>query len=491
MNNRIGDSQSEIRNQKLTTMKKQLSKQSTNSPFWGVRGLLALLLFPLWGLGGWGFCLSAQSVTITPIGANYSNKTVTFRVSWSGSFSPDNRVWVWIDYCPVAGVTPAGTFGPTRIDGVTPIDKVSNITLRGFFVTANPTTVTATLNTTQAKFNWCAYGSGAPPRAELQPDGSYLLKGTPPFVVNDVPLDASLTSYSDGCIETMTDLTGHPAAYLTPKPEVFTPQPAPRCGAGMIDLSATAGGGATTAMTYTWTVNGGAPQTTTTGALPLEDVQVGSHTYSVSVNNAAGCTSAVAIGTITVHPAVAQASITGSATIPCIEATVLLTASASGATTFTWFENDSQVQTGTSTSYIAIRSGNYTVTGENANCTGTTSAVSTVKVSYDKVHDYTPFRMWQNISPYDGVGTWLEAFEFCDTRDASITNPWNLECLDEHIAELGPVGGMIMGGEYWGLWASDPGEHGQRTAPVHRLGYHTTEYRPADENHYWRCVVRF
>jgi hypothetical protein len=203
-------------------MKKQLSKQSTNSPFCGFRGLVALLLFPLWGLGGWGLSLSAQTINITPIGANYDNKTVTFSVSWDRPFVPNDSVWVWIDFCPIAGVTP-GTFGTATISAVAPATATASTSTRGFFVTANPATVTATLNTTQTKFNWCAYGSGAPPKAERQPDGSYLLKGTSPFTITYNDGSSTTTSENTfhlGCITTITDATGNPAGIIPPLPDI-------------------------------------------------------------------------------------------------------------------------------------------------------------------------------------------------------------------------------------------------------------------------------
>ncbi|MDR2802493.1 MAG: hypothetical protein LBB31_04660, partial [Prevotellaceae bacterium] len=113
------------------------------------------------GLGN----LSAQKLTVTPLGTDYSKKTVTFRVGWTGNTTPANRVWVWIDFCPVKGAT-AGTFAQAVITKATAnagsIDAAS-LNGRGFYVTTNPSTVTATLKTNEAKFNWCAYGSDFPP----------------------------------------------------------------------------------------------------------------------------------------------------------------------------------------------------------------------------------------------------------------------------------------------------------------------------------------
>ncbi|MDR3133823.1 MAG: hypothetical protein LBU42_07350, partial [Prevotellaceae bacterium] len=98
----------------------------------------SLLLFPLLGAGG----LSA-AVTVTPLSVDYSTKKVTFKVSWTGTAAA-NRVWVFVDLCPVAGTAP-GTFEKAIISGATAtagsIDPAS-LNGRGFYVTTNPSTVT-------------------------------------------------------------------------------------------------------------------------------------------------------------------------------------------------------------------------------------------------------------------------------------------------------------------------------------------------------------
>jgi uncharacterized protein (TIGR02145 family) len=93
-------------------------------------------------------------------------------------------------------------------------------------------------------------------------------------------------------------------------PTVSTSNPAARCGAGAVTLTATPGGGTTPAMTYTWIVGGGAAQTTTSGSKSLSSVAVGSTTYNVTLTNANGCTSAAAPGTITVHSNFSAGTIT-------------------------------------------------------------------------------------------------------------------------------------------------------------------------------------
>ncbi|MDR3134409.1 MAG: hypothetical protein LBU42_10405 [Prevotellaceae bacterium] len=168
----------------------------------------SLLLFPLLGAGG----LSA-AVTVTPLSVDYSTKKVTFKVSWTGA-AANNRVWVFVDLCPVAGTSP-GTFAKAVISGATAtagsIDPVS-LNGRGFYVTANPSTVTATLSNATGKFNWCAYASDFPPNAKDKTGGGYDLKGTPPFIITTSigTETVNVYTYSGGTITALTDATGCP-----------------------------------------------------------------------------------------------------------------------------------------------------------------------------------------------------------------------------------------------------------------------------------------
>jgi hypothetical protein len=85
---------------------------------------------------------------------------------------------VWVDLCPVTGTSP-GTFAKAVISSPSAaagsIATVSGNT-RGFYITTNPSTVTATLSNATGKFNWCAYGSNYPPNATMN-NGTYTLKG--------------------------------------------------------------------------------------------------------------------------------------------------------------------------------------------------------------------------------------------------------------------------------------------------------------------------
>ncbi|MDR0582484.1 MAG: hypothetical protein LBG31_05940 [Prevotellaceae bacterium] len=167
---------------------------------------------------------ASATVTVTPLSVDYSNKKVTFRVSWTNSPAApyNNRVWVWVDLCPITGTSP-GTFAQAVISGATAtagnILTVSNNT-RGFYVTTNPSTVTATLSNATGKFNWCVYGSDAPPKVTAN-NGTYTLYGTPPFTLTaangtttqTVAANAIATSAVTITPVTLTDRTGYPGVF--------------------------------------------------------------------------------------------------------------------------------------------------------------------------------------------------------------------------------------------------------------------------------------
>ena len=164
---------------------------------------------------------ASATVTVTPLSTDYANKKVTFSVSWTGTVVND-RVWVWVDLCPVAGASP-GTFAKAVISAAAAasgsIDAAS-LNGRGFYVTTNPSTVSATLSNATGKFSWCVYGSDAPPNVTAN-NGTYTLYGTPPFTLTAAGGTATQTvaataiAISDVTITpvTLTDQTGCPGGF--------------------------------------------------------------------------------------------------------------------------------------------------------------------------------------------------------------------------------------------------------------------------------------
>jgi hypothetical protein len=252
---------------------------------------------------------ASATVTVTPIAADYPNKKVTFKVAWSGAVIPhNNRVWVWIDFCPVTGVVPATSFSTATVSNPTITGgngSTVTSTARGFFIeyasaTNTGTTVTATLNDAPAgKFNWCAYGSDMPPNATVNAGGGYTLRGTKPFTINSSQTVNSNTFGAGTCIATITDPTGRPDGFATPSLTIGSPNSPSRCNAGTVTLSATASGGTTTPMTYTWTV-GGSNYTTTTNSYKTSTLST-NVAYTVSVKNANNCGSNAASGNVYIY----------------------------------------------------------------------------------------------------------------------------------------------------------------------------------------------
>jgi uncharacterized protein (TIGR02145 family) len=147
------------------------------------------------------------------------NQKVTFSVSWTGT-PYNNHVWVWVDFCPVAGTSP-GTFEKAVISAASVTSgNYTDLNGRGFFVTANGATITATLNAS-GKFSWCAYGSDYPPNVLANTNSSYTLAGTPPFKLiasnGATSLTVSGTTIATSALTftpaTITDTTGYPGLW--------------------------------------------------------------------------------------------------------------------------------------------------------------------------------------------------------------------------------------------------------------------------------------
>ncbi|MDR3133549.1 MAG: hypothetical protein LBU42_05940 [Prevotellaceae bacterium] len=172
---------------------------------------------------------ASATIKVTPLSTDYSENKVTFKVEWTSTPTApyNNRVWVWVDFCPVTGATPANSFSAATISNPAKTGgngTVTNATARGFFIeyaaTNNGTTVTATLNAS-GKFHWCAYGSDYPPNVLANTNSSYTLAGTPPFLliasdgttsltVSGTTIAASALTFTPA---TITDATGYPGLW--------------------------------------------------------------------------------------------------------------------------------------------------------------------------------------------------------------------------------------------------------------------------------------
>jgi archaellum component FlaF (FlaF/FlaG flagellin family) len=169
-------------------------------------------------------------VTIANTNVDYSQKTVTFALSWKGSDATHrDEVWVFVDIQPIIGVTKGSWTPATLVPSATTVtalsgNQYSSLTYatvsgntRGVWVKGTSSATTNTFNstvklkldaTTPAKFNACAYATDYPPNAVAYNNGSYTLKGTKPFIINGVTVND--TKYAITKITSLTDATGCP-----------------------------------------------------------------------------------------------------------------------------------------------------------------------------------------------------------------------------------------------------------------------------------------
>ncbi|MDR0694274.1 MAG: hypothetical protein LBF81_03120 [Prevotellaceae bacterium] len=321
---------------------------------------------------------TSAAVKVTPLDVNYNTQVVTFKVEWQNATLPhNNRVWVWIDFCSVNGVTPqsfstATVSNPAKTGGN---GTITGGTTRGFFIeyanaTNAGTTVTAKLSNAPAgKFNWCAYGSDMPPNATVNAGGGYTLHGTKPFTINGTPGHDSNTFGAGTCITSITDPTGRPDGFAV-EPVISNTDSPPRCNAGAVTLSATASGGTTTAMTYTWTI-GSANYTTTANSYTTGSLS-SSAAYTVKVKNANNCESSPVGGNITINNPGTNGQ---SATCGCVSGTT--NCSGTCKTNSTSSSNGSCSGCNTRTVYYYDVCGNLTSTGsktDNTCCSGCTGS---------------------------------------------------------------------------------------------------------------------
>ncbi len=172
---------------------------------------------------------TAQPRTLVKsVGVNYTTKQVTINISWAagsrGTYSEkiyNSKVWVFVDYQPVAGLI-KGAWSRATVDlSALPTNCTADGTnAKGFWYQGQETAaqnakITVTLTNVPAQFNWCAYATDYPPNATLS-NGSYTLKGSPPFIINGTATVSAKTYTGD--ITTITDATACPGLILSTMP---------------------------------------------------------------------------------------------------------------------------------------------------------------------------------------------------------------------------------------------------------------------------------
>jgi hypothetical protein len=179
-----------------------------------MKKLLFLFFLPLWGFGG----IAHASVAVQVLATDFSNKQVTLRVEYANAVN--DRAWVWIYLCDMQGM-----FQPAEISAVSATSGsvvYLSTNTRGFFVTASPATITATLSNAPDNFSCCAYVSDAPPNM-TESNGTYTFKGSPPFILTEA--DGTTTQTVTGNTLPVSALTITPVILTdeTGYPNIFCP----------------------------------------------------------------------------------------------------------------------------------------------------------------------------------------------------------------------------------------------------------------------------
>ncbi|MDR1346971.1 MAG: hypothetical protein LBJ63_00865 [Prevotellaceae bacterium] len=133
------------------------------------------------------------------------------------------------------------------------------------------------------------------------------------------------------------------------------------------------------ATSYEWKKDGTVINGETDATLTVTESGV----YTAAGVNAAGTGAVSAAKTVTITACTVpeQATITGDATNTCPEVTVVLTATATGATSYEWKKDGTVINGETDATFTVTAAGVYTAAGVNANGTGAYSAGKTVTIT--------------------------------------------------------------------------------------------------------------
>jgi hypothetical protein len=161
------------------------------------------------------------------------------------------------------------------------------------------------------------------------------------------------TNTLTGCTTTVSQML-----YVNPSPQIFVVADKPAVCAGQA-VNLTAFGAAT----YSWSIGGNNPY--------LSVVPSGNTTYTVLGSNSYGCSSSGTVN-VNVNPLPAIAASSDRPTL-CVGESVVLTAS--GGVSYTWLSNAQFQLVGNPVSVSPTSTGNYTVTGKDANGCESTAIV--------------------------------------------------------------------------------------------------------------------
>jgi hypothetical protein len=143
--------------------------------------------------------------------------------------------------------------------------------------------------------------------------------------------------------------------------------------------------------------------------------------------------------------------ISGASSNTCPETSVTLTATATGATSFTWYKNDVPVQSGTMTTYTVSTSGSYTVMGVNEYCSSVKSSVHFVSRYCCSEVTNENLEFIQTTLVRDGISPWATAKTTCENQGYRLPSSQELGCLcaEQHNVYAVNTNGNIL------LWSSE------------------------------------
>ncbi|MDR1198116.1 MAG: hypothetical protein LBK94_03765 [Prevotellaceae bacterium] len=182
---------------------------------------------------------------------------------------------------------------------------------------------------------------------------------------------AGINSAGTGAVSAAKTVTITVCATV-PEQATITGDATNTCPAVTVILTATADG----ATSYEWKKDGTVINGETAAALTVTESGV----YTAAGVNSEGTGTVSADKTVTIIACTVpeQATVAGDATNTCPEVTVVLTATATGATSYVWTKDNVLISGETAATLIVTAAGVYAAAGVNANGTGAYSAAKTV-----------------------------------------------------------------------------------------------------------------